>query len=266
MSARPGFAIRRGHGLPLIFVHGSGVDHHIFDDLDPVFERVGGFERIYLDQPGFGRTPPDPSILDLDGLARWLDDQVDIFSGGGPFALVGNSLGGLLSRHAAAGRLDRCRGMALLSSVVDPVTARRRLPPRQVLVRDDQGLADVDEFTRHAYRQMAVVESRQHLEAYQRTIMPGIRSADADTVARMEGHYRLDMDFDQVWSGFIAPALFVCGRQDDRVGYLDQFDLACRFPRASYSVLDQAGHNVQIEQTALVCDLLEDWARQVPKG
>lgn len=263
MSSRPGFAIRRGQGLPLIFLHGFGVDHRIFIELDQVFDRIGGFERIYLDQPGFGRTPPDPGVETLADLASWVDDQVDIFSQGGPFALVGNSMGGLMARHAAASRLSRCLGMAFLAPVVHPDRTRRTLPPRQVLTRDDQALATVDESTRSAYQEMAVVESREHLEAFVRTVLPGIRAADADTVARLSGAYELDTDFDQVWSTFIAPTLFICGRQDECVGYRDQFDLVERFPRGSYAVLNRAGHNLQLEQPEVVATLLEGWARQV---
>lgn len=263
MKSSPGFAVRRGRGIPLIFIHGFGVDHRLFIELDQVFDRIGGFERIYLDLPGFGRTPPDPGLLTLVDLASWVDEQVDIFSCNGSFALVGNSLGGLMARHAAASRLSRCLGMAFLAPVVQPDRARRTLPPRQVLTRNNQALEGVDEYIRHAYREMAVVESTEHLGTFIRTILPGIRSADADTLARLSGSYQLDTNFDQVWSAFIAPVLFICGRQDESVGYRDQFDLAERFPRGAYAVLDRAGHNLQIEQPELVSSLLAGWARQV---
>lgn len=53
------------------------------------------------------------------------------------------------------------------------------------------------------------------------------------------------------------------GRQDDSVGYLDQFGLLPRHPRASFAVLDVAGHNLQIEQPELFAALMREWLGRV---
>jgi len=57
----------------------------------------------------------------------------------------------------------------------------------------------------------------------------------------------------------------LAGRQDHILGYEDMLALLPRCPRALCSVLDGAGHNLQIEQRALVKTLFADWLRRMEK-
>ena len=41
-------------GLPVVFVHGMGVDHRSLMMLDKAFDGNDSIRRIYLDLPGFG--------------------------------------------------------------------------------------------------------------------------------------------------------------------------------------------------------------------
>jgi pimeloyl-ACP methyl ester carboxylesterase len=49
------------------------------------------------------------------------------------------------------------------------------------------------------------------------------------------------------------------------VGFEDQFALLPHYPRATYAVLDLAGHNLQIEQPALMNVLLRDWLERIAR-
>jgi len=53
------------------------------------------------------------------------------------------------------------------------------------------------------------------------------------------------------------------GRQDCSVGYRDQWRLLENYPRASFAVLDKAGHNLQIEQDVLFAALVKEWLERV---
>ncbi|SCL13576.1 hypothetical protein [Micromonospora inyonensis] len=57
MSGPPNVG-RKGDGLPLVAIHGNGVDHPLLLALDDCPAEPGCGERIYLDLPGFGGTPP----------------------------------------------------------------------------------------------------------------------------------------------------------------------------------------------------------------
>ena len=66
---------------------------------------------------------------------------------------------------------------------------------------------------------------------------------------------------DQVY--FDKPTLILSGRQDIAVGYKDSWDLLENFPRATYAVLDRAGHFLSIEQRALMQALVNEWLNRV---
>ncbi|GAB2804723.1 alpha/beta fold hydrolase [Streptomyces daliensis] len=77
---------------------------------------VGTWTRaVVYDRAGLGRSPTDPDSRTMRRMADDLHDLLDHF-GPGPYVLVGHSAGGPLVRLAAAGRLDRIRGLVL----VDP--------------------------------------------------------------------------------------------------------------------------------------------------
>lgn len=57
MSTLAPQTVRRGAGVPLLFVHGNGVDHRMMLALDDAFDAANAWERIYLDLPGFRAAP-----------------------------------------------------------------------------------------------------------------------------------------------------------------------------------------------------------------
>lgn len=59
------------------------------------------------------------------------------------------------------------------------------------------------------------------------------------------------------------PVLLLGGRQDTCVGYQDLLNLIEDYPRATVSILDAAGHNLQIEQPELFSELVKNWIKRV---
>ena len=53
------------------------------------------------------------------------------------------------------------------------------------------------------------------------------------------------------------------GRQDSSTGYVDTWSLLEHCPRASFAVLDLAGHNAQIERPELFAALTHDFLDRV---
>jgi len=54
----------RGSGVPVLILHGAGVDHReMATALEPLFEERSGYRRIYVDLPGMGETLA-PETLD----------------------------------------------------------------------------------------------------------------------------------------------------------------------------------------------------------
>ncbi len=265
VTPRPNI-VRRGTGTPVLFIHGNGVDHRMMLALDGAFDAfgdVGGFERWYLDLPGFGETPALDAPGGLPQLADWLDAAVSLMLGSAPFAVVGTSLGGLLARDLVARRPAQCLGMALLAPVVDSVHEHRRVP-QDVVLREDRGLvATLSSADAEAYTELAVVQSRENWDRFRTSVLPGLRAANVRAMARLAKEYALPALPDDLLTGFDRPVLIMTGRQDAVVGFEDQWELARRFPRVTYAMLDAAGHNLEIDEPDMVASHLRRWAQQV---
>ena len=257
------FAVRRGAGLPVYLVHGFGVDHHIMLALDPVLEAAGSLQRNYLDLPGFGGTAPLPGA-GLPQLADWLEAQIRQDAGGRQFALVGNSLGGLLAQEMAERFTTQVAGLALLAPVIFPEASQRTLPPRRVVHGDKQLLASLDPHDAADYAEMAVVQTKGNWQQFRRWVLPGLRSANLRAMARIRQRYYLEqlpVQRSQPAAGI--PVLALCGRQDHVAGWADARLLAERYPQLVHEVLDPAGHNVHLDQPEAAARALEAWARSL---
>lgn len=259
----PAYVVRRGQGAPVLFLHGSGVDHRLLLVLDEIFQEESGWERIFIDLPGFGGTPALPGAGGLPDLADWIDTWVDEVVGRRRFAIVANSLGGFLARELLARRPNQVSGLALLAPVVDPCEERRRTPDRHVVHEDDLFMATLNAADATAFGSMAVTQTRASWELFRLAALPGIRAADRAAVHRLESEYYLDGRAPEERFGeFTGPTLIVAGRQDHVVGYEDQLRLAQSYPRSTVAVLDRAGHNVHLDQPAMVAALLREWQAQ----
>ena len=53
--------------------------------------------------------------------------------------------------------------------------------------------------------------------------------------------------------------LIIAAKNDSEVGYKDQFDLMKIYPKATYCAVDNAGHNLQIEQPEIFTSLVYSW-------
>lgn len=123
-----------GEGPPILLIHGLGGSvlnwHLIKDDL-------GENHRVYaIDLVGFGRTEPGPRSASVDANAtlvnRFIEEVI-----GEPSIIMGNSMGGLVAKVAAAERPDLCAGLVLVAPAVpavskesfSPSTLRRIVAP-----------------------------------------------------------------------------------------------------------------------------------------
>ncbi len=75
--------------------------------------------------------------------------------------------------------------------------------------------------------------------------------------------YGFSFDVDAGEEKYHFPAMFLLGRQDDSVGYKDAWNLLDHYSRASFMVVDGAGHNLQIEQEEIFAACVRQWLRSV---
>jgi len=253
-----------GAGVPVLAIHGWTPDHRLMlGCLEPLFARRPGYRRLYPDLPGMGRTYAPPSVASSDDILDALQAFVDREIGDAPFLLVGESYGGYLARALARARAVQVLGLALICPIGAEVEhARRTLPERRVLRPDPALLAALPPRVAEPFAELAVVQTAETARRFEDEILPGLEAVDEQALARIRAHWTLAED-PEGGAPFERPTLILAGRQDDATGYADQYRLLAHYPRASFVVLDVAGHNLQIEQPALFDALMLEWLDRV---
>jgi pimeloyl-ACP methyl ester carboxylesterase len=255
-----------GEGTPVLFLHGFGPDHRsLLWSLGSAFERRPGYRRIHVDLPGFGASPAAADIDSSDAAAEFVVELIDELVGDEPLLLVGESWGGYLARGVVARRPGRVRGVAIVVPVVIATHADRDVSEQAVLFEEPGLLDDVGPVDAVAFREMAVIADRASWDYFRSTILPAIAIADEAATDRIAARYAFAVDVDAPGDPFIGPSLIVCGRQDSIVGWRDALTLIERFPRATFVVLDAAGHNLEGERTELLRELVADWLDRVER-
>jgi pimeloyl-ACP methyl ester carboxylesterase len=249
-------AAEHGSGVPLIAVHGFGVDHRILLPLeDWVADRP--WRRIYLDLP-WAEGATDQGVSTPREVADAVRDEVETIAAGGPFAIVGNSFGAMVARHVAHALRPQCRGLATLAGVFELDHDKRRLPPREIVMANESVLSRAGSF-RDDFAEMAVLQTAEALTAFERFVLPGIRGADAEVLDRISSSYSAGYAPERTDLPFTAPSLHVFGRQDHVVGFEDGLGTAGHYVRGTFVVVDGAGHNVHLEHPDAVAPLVRDW-------
>lgn len=249
--------------IPLILVHGNGVDHRILKPLEPVLEEAGIFDLHFIDLPGFGTCPPLDGTGGLPELATWLEERIKRIAGTGKFALLGNSLGGLLCQEMADRFPNQVQGLFLLAPAVFPDNARRTLPEAQVLVEDPQLIAQLEPKQAQLFQEVAVIQSPQTWKRFVSWVLPGLECANLRAMAKLSRRYVLDTLPVNRESQLNIPVSILCGKQDHVTGYQDPERLAHRYPAMRMVVLDPAGHNLHLEQPEQVAFELQDWSCRI---
>ncbi len=257
-----------GSGTPVLILHGYHVDHRLMSgSMEPAFEHLVGFRRIYVDLPGMGRTKSAEWIVNADAMLELLLAFIDRVIPGERFLLAGESYGGYLARgiiHRLGGRVS---GLLLLCPAVIPEYDKRSLPEHTVMKRDDALLATLSPEEQKSFAEINVVQTADVWESFRDQILSGIQLADMPFLKwYRENGYAFTFDVDALEAPFPGPSLFLFGRQDSVVGYRDAWPLLESYPRASFVVLDRAGHNLQIEQPELFRALLTEWLNRAAEA
>ncbi|TQS26094.1 alpha/beta fold hydrolase [Microbispora sp. KK1-11] len=252
--------VEHGDGIPVLALHGAGVDHReMVGSLEPVFRDRPGYRRVYPDLPGMGRTPVPDRLRGSDDVLDLLLGLIDAVVGDEGFAIVGQSFGAYLARGIAARRPAQVAGLALICPLGEE---SRDVPAHEVLhasadVADALSPAEQDQF-----RDYFVVQTPATLQRFREYVAPALPLVDRDGLGRVFEQWRLS-DTSADASPYTGPTLIVAGRQDATVGYAGAWDLVERYPRATYAVLDRAGHALPHEQTGLFAALISEWLGRV---
>ena len=254
-----------GEGKPIIIIHGSTVDHRLMTGcMEPIFNNRDGYKRIYLDLPGMGKTKGADWIINTDIMLDIVLEFIDKVIPNENFLIAGESYGGALARGVVYRIANRVDGVFLLCPSITMDFEKRDTPEHVVLQKDENLLLSLDPVDREKFDAIQVVQSEKIWNRYREEILSGIRIADYDLIQRLrESGYGFSFDVDNLKEKFHKPTLMLLGRQDSSVGYKDAWGILDNYPRATFAVLDMAGHNLQIEQEELFNALVIEWLERV---
>ena len=251
-----------GEGRPILMLHGWPLDH-----TQPVFEmerhfvQRSGWKRIYLDLPGMGKTPGPEWVTCEDQVLDLLREFIDSVIGGDRFVVAGTSYGAYLALglvHRRAGRIE-----GVLMSV--PGLLQDEELPEFVKTLENREIMETARSEGMSWLEGMAVSQNASLLEYAR-VLHVTASADAQYLERLYPRRKFSFDAGALPEPFPAPTLILTGRQDSVCGYGGAWELLEHFARATFAVLDGAGHMMWGEQPAVCSALVSEWLDRVERG
>jgi len=255
-----------GSGRPILMIHGWSPDHRLMKGcMEPIFQSVDtAWRRIYFDLPGMGKTPGRPWITGTDQMLKVILEFIDGVIPEEHFSVAGESYGGYLARGVIKERPAQVDGLLLICPTAIQETHQENATAFQVLEKDEAFVASLSEEERRYFEGINVIQNQRVWERFRDDVLPGLQVADYDFLEKvLSQQVPYVVNVDEIAQPYRQPALMVMGRQDSVVGYRDHWQLIENFSRASFVVLDKAGHNLQIEQDVLFTALVKEWLARI---
>jgi pimeloyl-ACP methyl ester carboxylesterase len=250
-----GFAYTANHEIDpakrtVVFLHGAGLDHSWFG-LQSRYFGYHGYNVLALDLPGHGRSAR-PALTSVPAMADWVVKVLDAAKLERA-ALVGHSMGTLISLDCAARHPQRVERIALIATAY----------PMKV------GEAFLDAAKRNSYDafDMSTIWGHAPQVPLGGNPNPGMWMY-GDTQARLERlapgvlHADLKACNDYEFRGDVkCPVLFILGKRDVMTPLRAAKGLQEMLPGARTVVIDFSGHSLMAEAPDATLDALIDFLR-----
>lgn len=237
----------------VVFVHGFLDAGSVWDDVVSAMDDPA-LAAVQVNLAGMGERKDATGPFSLDRFAQDVGATCDAI--GGPFVIVGQSMGAQVAELVAARRPRTAIGLVL----VTPVPLRGFGAPLEV-IDTFKALGGQPDAQRAVRKQLTAGLSEaglSKLTARGLELRPATVSDLAD--AWNNGHANGDRA-----SEFSGPTLIVNGDADGFVtaGLIDS-SIAPRFPGANRAVVHDAGHWPHVEQPAMFAGLLRNFINALP--
>ena len=240
-----------GDGPAVVLIHGFGLDMRMWEPQWPVL--AARSRAVRYDCRGFGASGPlDPAVpYTHSGDLIALLDHLAIADA----VLVGLSFGGRVALQTALAAPDRVRGLVLLGAVLDGVpwdpASARALDEVDRQVRAGGLLAGRAAWLAHPL--FAAARRRAGLAGQLEAMVAGY---PGQHWLGQDPHQDVRPRLMDALEDVAAPALVVVG-EDDVPGFREMSAvLARRLPGAAFRAVAGAAHMVNLEQPAVVNELL----------
>lgn len=219
---------------PLVLVHGAGGNHLIWP---PQVRHLPQTAVYAIDLPGHGASPP-PACATISAYSEIIRDFVDALELPW-FVLAGHSMGGAIALDFALAYAHRLAGIAVIGA-----GARMKVAPAFLEgVLTDFATA-TERIVENSYHTSTSADEKQRYLRALRENDPQILYGDFLAVANFDVR-------DHVQSLSI-PTLILCGRHDRMTPPILSEMLHARIAGSQLHLLEDAGHNVLLEQPLTV--------------
>ncbi len=255
-----------GIGIPIIMIHGWGPDHRMLRGcMEPIFQKLpDNFKRIYFDLPGMGKTKSSKWIDSTDKMLDFIMQFLDRIIPDENFIIVGKSYGGYLARGLVKHYSGKVKGLLLICPIAIQERQKKNSPPFKVLEKEEELDELLNEEEKQYFESINVIQTKEVWLRFKENVLPGLKIADNDYLNNCLGKsVPFKVNIDDMNKKYYFPTLMLAGRQDSCVGYSDLWKIVEIYPRASFIVLDKAGHNLEIEQPVLFNALVQEWLERI---
>ena len=240
-----------GEGYPLILIHGSGPGATGWSNFSRNIEALAQHFHVYaLDMPGWGDSDPcTKETLDHVGATIQFMDTLGIAKA----ALVGNSMGGIVTLAVAVDHPDRVSHVITMGPGSSPM-------PR--LFGAGDGPTEGLKYLQQAYRTPApeAMEALVNIMVFDKTFAtPELCKARSDAALANPQHLANFLDMlakggpINRWASMEAlmkmqiPALLIHGRDDRVVHFEHSMVLNAHIPNSRLVLMNRCGHWAMIE-------------------
>ena len=253
-----------GKGVPILMLHGFPLDHNVMKAcMEPIFLKRKGYKRIYFDLPHMGKSTSDNWIKSSDDFLNVVLEFIDNIIQEDSFIIASESYGSYLARGIISKCRKKVKACLFLCPVITSEPSKRNLPKYKVFEVDKEFIATLKSKEAQEF-QLCVFQNENVWNRFKSEILLPIQISNKTMLDQIYSHaYQFSFEVDNTIKGFDGPVLFIMGRQDVSTGYRDAWNLVERFPRASFVVLDMAGHNLQIEQPKAFNCLVNNWLDRI---
>lgn len=249
-----------GQGIPVVLLHGFALDMHVMKGAyEPIFTRLDGFKRIYIDLPAMGDSKAKADLKTSQDLVDTLLEFVDKVIGREKFLLIGQSYGGYLAQALLTSIPSKTLGLALLCPLVIADDQARDLPDRKIIEDQRQTITFEDKEDFEDYLDFAVMINQGTFDRYKTDLVPGFNKATSPILEIIrQDNYALRPEPYQSLQSYDKPSLILVGKQDAAVGYKDVLRLDPFLTNLSLGMINGSGHCLQYEQE----DIFNTWTLQ----
>jgi 3-oxoadipate enol-lactonase len=228
-----------GRGECVVLIHGHPFDRTLWDP--QVAALRDGFRVVAPDLRGFGESPVTPGSVMMREYAADVEDLLDDL-GIDRAAVIGLSMGGLVTMELAGARPERYWAIGLVATTAEPVTAQEKLTRLQradAVDRDGMGVL-VDYMHTGLYGPGCSPAIRTRVDAMMAATSP------AGAAAALRGRAERP-DYRPVLAALDVPALVCAGTADPWSDSAATAEILACLRHPELVVIDGAGHLPNLE-------------------